>query len=112
LLHLVSLACQESSSLGESLTQIKHQGVQNAISRYRLDLTEGLQMRDYERLAAIARRYPEAQILDEHTRQLIIRHVALRYASKEDRWTDVHPLIIEKERFRHAFAASSYLNAG
>lgn len=113
LLHLVNLARTKSrTSISQPLTHITSQGVQRAIDEYRLTLTEGLQEKDFQRLAAIARREPAAQALDEHALQLLARRIALRYPGDGDRWTDVHPLVIETEGFQRAFAQSASIVNG
>lgn len=113
LLHLVNLARQKSRTrLTEPLTHLTPSGVLRAIDAYRLTLTEGLQEKDYVRLAAIARREQQAQVLDDHVLQFLARRIALRYPRDRDRWTDVHPLVIETEGFHRAFTASASIVTG
>jgi hypothetical protein len=104
LLHLVNLACQKSfTKLGEPIEKISSAGVRRAIEEYRANLSEGLLPNDLKRLVAIARRDPEAQVLDEAMLQLLKRRIAFRYSTKSDRWVDVHPMVIETEGFKSAF---------
>ena len=108
LLHLVNLVRQKSRTrLAEPLTHLTSSGVRSAIAGYRITLTEGLQEKDYRRLSAIARREPQAQVLDDHMLQLLARRIALRYPDDGGRWTDVHPLVIETEEFQSAYIASA-----
>ena len=74
---------------------------------------------DYQRLVAIARRAPEAQLFDEHAlrllsrrRVLLSRRRVLLYRDRENRWFDVHPLLIEDEGFRHVHDATSSHHTG
>ena len=68
------------------------------------DRTDGLVEEDYRRLAAIARREPSSQHLDEQMLRFLGRRCALRYMdSKGQQWLDVHPLLIETEGFRRAY---------
>jgi hypothetical protein len=109
LLHLINLACQKSfTKLGVPITKITSAGVQRAIDEYRANLTEGLLPKDFERLAAIARRDLGAQPLDDSMLQLLKRRIAFRYSNGKDRWVDVHPMVIETEGFQRAFTQGSH----
>ena len=71
-------------------------------------MAEGLRSEDYERLVAIARRRDqEFQHFDEHVLRLLSRRRVLLYRDRENRWFDVHPLLIEDEGFRHVHDATS-----
>jgi hypothetical protein len=108
LLHLVDRSRQKSrTSLKESPTKLTHAGVRQAINDYRFTVTEGLQEEDYQRLAAVASRRPEALVLDEHALRLLARRRVLLYPGDKSPWMDVHPLIIEDEGFQHAIAVPS-----
>jgi len=64
---------------------------------------------DYERLAQIARK--QAVPRDTLTNRLLFNRFALEYLDvAQELWMDVHPLVIETEPFRHAFASLSPLN--
>ena len=113
LLHLVDTSRQKSrSSLRDMPHKFTHQGVHQAILEYRFQIAEGLLTNDYQRLADIARRAPEAQIFDEHALRLLSRRRILLYRDREHRWFDVHPLLIEDEGFRHVHDASSSHHTG
>jgi hypothetical protein len=108
LLHLVDTSRQKSrSSLRDMPRKFTREGVHQAILEYRFQITEGLLTNDYHRLVGIARRAPEAQIFDEHALRLLSRRRILLYRDRENRWFDVHPLLIEDEGFRHVHDAIS-----
>ena len=113
LLHLVDTSRQKSrSSLKDMPSKLTRQGVHQAILEYRFQITEGLLRNDYQRLVAIARRAPEAQLFDEHALRLLSRRRVLLYRDRENRWFDVHPLLIEDEGFRHVHDATSSHHTG
>ncbi|MGO9601165.1 MAG: hypothetical protein ACLP7Q_24565 [Isosphaeraceae bacterium] len=109
LLHLVGVARQKSrSSLAEPPGKLTKSGVHHAILEYRYQMAEGLRCEDYERLVAIARRRDqEVQHFDEHALRLLSRRRVLLYRDRENRWFDVHPLLIEDEGFRNVHDATS-----
>jgi hypothetical protein len=113
LLHLVGTSRQKSrSSLGDKPGKLTRNGVHQAILEYRLQLAEGLLRDDYQRLVAIARWAPDAQICDDHALRLLSRRRVLYYRDQENSWFNVHPLLIEDERFRHVHDATSSLITG
>lgn len=113
LLHLVDTSRQKSrSSLKDMPSKLTRQGVHQAILEYRFQITEGLLRNDYQRLVAIARRAPETQLFDEHALRLLSRRRVLLYRDRENRWFDVHPLLIEDEGFRHVHDAMSSHHTG
>jgi hypothetical protein len=67
---------------------------------------------DYQRLVAIARWAPDAQICDDHALRLLSRRRVLYYRDQENSWFNVHPPLIEDERFRHVHDATSSLITG
>jgi hypothetical protein len=113
LLHLVDTSRQKSrSSLRDMPRKFTREGVRQAMLEYRFQITEGLLTNDYHRLVGIARRAPEAQIFDEHALRLLSRRRILLYRDRENRWFDVHPLLIEDEGFRHVHDATSSHHTG
>lgn len=110
LLHLVDTSRQKSWRLKDTPKQLTRQGVHQAILEYRFLNTEGLLPADYQRLVAIARRAPEAQLFDEHALRLLSRRRVLLYRDTDKQWFDVHPLLIEDEGFRHVHDATSLLH--
>lgn len=113
LLHLATLTRQKSRTNPTTpVTHLTSSGVRRAVTEYRTLLTEGLGPEDYKRLARIAGREPEADTLDAHALQLLSRRVALRYPRDGERWTDVHPLVIETEGFQRAVTAGSSIVPG
>ncbi len=106
LLHLVNLAYQKSfTSLDAPVQRLTARGVRRAIEEYRGYQTAGLLVDDYQRLAAVARRDPGSQTLDDSMLQLLRRRIAFRYSNGKEQWLDVHPLVIETEGFQRAFAS-------
>ncbi len=106
LLHLVDASRQKSrTSLKDMPRKLTRRGVHQAILDYRFQVAEGLLREDYQRLVAIARRAPEARLSDEHALRLLSRRRVLLYRDPENRWFDVHPLLIEDEGFRHVHDA-------
>jgi hypothetical protein len=108
LLHLVTLARQKSVPA----KRLTPEGVHHAILSYRGVLTDGLLEADYERLARVALGEAGADHLDDILRGLLKRRIVFKYCVRDDRWYDVHPLVIETEGFRRAKQKASRLAPG
>jgi hypothetical protein len=104
LMHLINLAY--SHVLDSS--RFTYEAVIRAIRDMRGTYLRRLNKDDYMRLAQIARR--EAVPRDALTNRLLFNRFALEYLDEEQEpWMDVHPLVIETESFRYAFASLSPL---
>ena len=108
LLHLINSARKFSvKNLNETPTKISSEGVVKGIARYRLSFTEGLSEADYTRLAKLAREKSSGDNLDAEVQKFLAERIALRYCQNDQRWKDVHPLVIETEGYQNALKAES-----
>lgn len=111
LMHLLNDARKRSSNVtsGTPTSQITIQGIERGIKDQRDTRAEGLLKADYERLARIARREPDAEELDALALVLLGKRCILRYKDSQGSWSDVHPLLVESAGFQRALNA---LNVG
>jgi len=104
LMHLINLAY---SHVIDS-SRFTYEAVLCAIRDMRGTYLRRLNNDDYMRLAQIARRVNVPR--DALTNRLLFNRFALEYLDEEQEpWMDVHPLVIETEPFRNAFASLSPL---
>ena len=110
LLHLINSSRKFTvKNLNDTPTKISSEGVAKGIARYRLAFTEGLSEADYLRLAKLVREKSSGDNLDADVQKFLAERIALRYCQNDQRWTDVHPLVIETEGYRNALKAESKL---
>jgi hypothetical protein len=96
LMHLMEQALLASEERIDRLAL--EQGVRTVRAAY----TRELGTEDYELLARVHLRKTVAS--DEAHRQLLFRRDVLEYNYTEDRWADVHPLLLGTEEFKNALA--------
>lgn len=103
LFHLIIMARKHSVvSLHEPQTKITHAGVLKGIRFYRMTMTEGLQAEDFTRLVRLSKEKHIEPVVDPMVQRFLATRVALRYCHEAERWTDIHPLVLEAEGFLKA----------
>ena len=106
LIHLITLSYEMSE--GDRLTT---QGVGEAVQEMRAEYARQLSDADYERLAQIAARRSVPR--DKQTLELLMYRRALEYYDRGGKvWLDVHPLIVEIDRFQDAYRRLNSIETG